>query len=572
MHGTAIPFLFHFPSLSNIEYNVYTSFSPRTTPNHLETKELITDTFYNVSANTVQESAKVYGDMMHEWKRWINWQTWFHRYIDLPGLTYLITTIMTIGIFTLTRDASLVSILLLLPIMLLASFGGWSLGILGSLIAIVLTAPYFDTSSSLVQPPFTPLHWLFLSGCYVAFGVLVGWQSETMRQRRRSKYADFETQLAQATRSVEEYEARLEEMSEGQAFLTRMNEELAFLNVIATTVNSTLDVSEVQAIAIRQIDEMLQIDEAQLYWISATGDSMVLQAAYPLTPEEVLQAPLVHAGEGELGRAIQLQQSLSINNITGNVQLPPSMSEAITSITIIPLRSPLHLSGVLALGRKDGREFTPGDEHLLESAGRVLAVAIENAKLYKQTHDLSLADPLTGLANRRMFNLHLSAEITRAHQTEVPLCLIIFDLDHFKNVNDEHGHLVGDEVLRYFSQRVLQDIRSTDMVCRYGGEEFALIAKSTSLADAAAIAERICRHLENEPMRLENGNSIAVTVSAGVALLHPDGENDDDLIAAADKALYCAKMSGRNRVVIDGDSACPQEKIATPRALSVSSN
>jgi len=226
------------------------------------------------------------------------------------------------------------------------------------------------------------------------------------------------------------------------------------------------------------------------------------------------------------------------------------MSSAAKSIIGVPLSIRSRLLGVLVLGRKSGRSFSEDDEKFLNSVGRVLAVAIENARLFKHAQEMSLADELTGLANRRMFNLQLTSELNQARITGARLCLMIFDLDFFKRINDKFGHLVGDEILHAFAQTVQAELRDTDLFCRFGGEEFALIAPDISVTDAIALANRICQLIAAKPFVLEDGTTHALTVSIGVACLGPGITNDEELIAVADEALYAAKARGRNRVEV----------------------
>jgi len=483
--------------------------------------------------------------------KWRRWRRFIRRQVDIMGLIFLTVAILTVGIFSLTRDSLIVSLLLMLPIALLAAFGGWSAGLMGATVAILLTAPHVGMHASLLNPPLQFDLWTVLSGCYLIFGVLVGIQSASLRQQRKVFVEEIEEKLEHARASAERYEAMLEEMSEGREFLARMNEELAILNTIATAVNSSLDVRQVQHTAMMHIGALLNVDEVQIYWIDDDGKRFELLAARPLSDEQVADARKLSLDEGLLGRLVKSQSAVAIGEATDDLdQRPPTISGEVKSIIAIPLRTRSRLFGALVLGRNSGRSFSEDDEKFLGSVGRVLALAIENARLFKQTQELSLADDLTGLANRRMFNLHLAAEINHARVTGARLCLIMFDLDHFKRVNDAYLHTVGDQVLRWFARMVQEDIRGSDLFCRYGGEEFALIAPDLTAAAAAAVARRICRHIAQTSFTKDDGVKITVTVSAGVACLGDDVTTAEELITAADQALYTAKMLGRNRVEI----------------------
>jgi diguanylate cyclase (GGDEF)-like protein len=154
-------------------------------------------------------------------------------------------------------------------------------------------------------------------------------------------------------------------------------------------------------------------------------------------------------------------------------------------------------------------------------------------------------DDLTGLANRRVLDDHLRREWNACRRRGVPLSVIIVDLDHFKAINDTHGHPAGDDVLCHAAKVLSQSVRSSDFVARYGGEEFVVVAPDCQLSAAAALAERFRSSLAAQPV-CRNGREIAVTASAGVAATDAAGDAPAELLCRADKALYQAKRSGRD--------------------------
>jgi len=157
---------------------------------------------------------------------------------------------------------------------------------------------------------------------------------------------------------------------------------------------------------------------------------------------------------------------------------------------------------------------------------------------------------MTGLHNFRAFQQRLKEEWNRAKRYEIPLSLILFDLDRFKEVNDSRGHLAGDQVLKEFAMLVTGGARANDVAARYGGEEFAIILPHTDAERAMRVAERI-RQAVSEFVFLADSRPLHITVSGGVATYHasPDLKSVDDLVGVADKALYRAKKSGRNRTI-----------------------
>lgn len=166
----------------------------------------------------------------------------------------------------------------------------------------------------------------------------------------------------------------------------------------------------------------------------------------------------------------------------------------------------------------------------------------------------SIHDALTGLHNRRYLDEVLERELVRAQREQYPVSLIMGDLDHFKAVNDRCGHQAGDEVLRAFGLLLRQRARGSDICCRYGGEEFLLVLPGMAEASAVERAEQLCVDMAAMSVSFESC-SMAVTVSFGVSTGPNDGQTGDELIAAADRALYAAKAAGRNRVHVSARSA-----------------
>ena len=181
-----------------------------------------------------------------------------------------------------------------------------------------------------------------------------------------------------------------------------------------------------------------------------------------------------------------------------------------------------------------------------------VVVALQNAHLYQETQRLAITDPLTGLSNYRHFHEQLNLEVQRARRMEYPVGLIIMDLDHFKLVNDRHGHPVGDSVLRQVAEQLRLSLRSTDVVGRLGGEEFAAILPGIGRKEVGIVAEKIRRAVEELPpfqggMTSEIGR---VTLSVGGTSLDPDSVDAELLVSYADQALYEAKRNGRNQVCL----------------------
>ncbi|WP_437884403.1 sensor domain-containing diguanylate cyclase [Pseudomonas sp. LRF_L74] len=179
----------------------------------------------------------------------------------------------------------------------------------------------------------------------------------------------------------------------------------------------------------------------------------------------------------------------------------------------------------------------------------LVLVYLSMRRYHQHIEALATTDTLTELPNRRGFNMLATQALNEAKRDQLPLSALLIDLDHFKVLNDTHGHLAGDEVLRGFAQALQRDLRQSDIICRWGGEEFILLLKGNDAQEARHLAEKIRQSVEKARFAF-NGTQLSITTSIGLSELRPS-DNLDRLIGRADRALYRAKQSGRNRVCED---------------------
>ena len=226
------------------------------------------------------------------------------------------------------------------------------------------------------------------------------------------------------------------------------------------------------------------------------------------------------------------------------------------ALVSVPVRWGEEFLGVLNILAYAPHRYTEVDMDMLNMFAAQAAIAIRNARLYGMVEQLAVTDELTGLFNRRGFFQLGEREFERALRFNRSLAALMFDIDHFKRVNDAHGHPVGDQVLRALADSVRQNTRGIDVAGRYGGEEFVLLLPETPLQEAVQIADRLRQSIADlsVPICPANGDfppvKIHITVSIGVAVALPGIRNLADLLERADHAMYRGKDFGRNRVVV----------------------
>jgi diguanylate cyclase (GGDEF)-like protein len=208
------------------------------------------------------------------------------------------------------------------------------------------------------------------------------------------------------------------------------------------------------------------------------------------------------------------------------------------------------ITGVVAVARR-GRPFTSEERDDLRNLTTQAAVSLANVSLHETAERLAVTDELTGLSNRRRFDVTLEAEVERARRFKQPLALVLLDLDDFKDVNDAHGHQVGDEVLRAVARVLRDSCREVDEPARYGGEELAVVMPNTDLDGAQHLAERIRHGVAGLRVPVPDGaGPLTITTSLGVATMPASAADAASLVEAADDALYRAKRSGKNRTML----------------------
>jgi diguanylate cyclase (GGDEF)-like protein len=343
--------------------------------------------------------------------------------------------------------------------------------------------------------------------------------------------------LMQRVSKVDEQQKRLENLqSEWQATqeslrqLLSQRDQLGLLVqllhhfVLATTRQDIL------LTLLKELPPFLWLDKMEVVVFDAT----TLYGTWDVLSEQISIEEMANQSEGKLPSWAREQLPKSITQTFDFVLVPVITDDAVIAL--------------MRLSRPSKKPFTADELRFLEAVANQTALALERVKLIAFLENLSITDALTGIANRRHFEWRLSEEIERARRYKYPLSALMLDLDHFKQVNDNYGHQIGDIVLQQVAQRLRRILRRTDFLARYGGEEFIVLAPQTPADRALILAERLRQVIAESPIPVADNLQIHITISIGVAVFPNHAQNESELVRAADAALYKAKQMGRNRV------------------------
>ena len=322
----------------------------------------------------------------------------------------------------------------------------------------------------------------------------------------------------------------------------RRAEQLEAINAVARQTTAVLDLDELLTVVCRLLLEWFHSDHVAV--LMAEGEALRVRAHEGrLTPNLALGAQL-EPGIGIAARALGTGRSVIENDVHVVKGYIAGFAETQSELCV-PLIFFGEKLGVLALDSARKNAFEHDDLQPLESVADICAAAIQNASYFDRMKQLAYVDGLTGIHNRRYFEMRIVEELERAGRFQGRMSLIMVDIDNFKRVNDEFGHLLGDEVLRLVANILKQQLRKSDLLCRYGGEEFAIVVPETTGENAVRVAEKLRRQIETHHFP---GVPRSVSISCGVADYPTQGITRDEVVAAADAALYTAKQAGRNRI------------------------
>ena len=339
-----------------------------------------------------------------------------------------------------------------------------------------------------------------------------------------------------------------------------LSDKQLVLNLIETAadIHACHDADTIFALVTRELRRIFRYDRASIAYIDPADGKLRLRdihKEYGLPAGEQLEIPL--SDEHVIGWVILNKSGVCRGDIDEEDTFTTRVHETgLRSDMVVPLLTGGRVLGTLNLGSARPHTFTQSDFDVLRELGRLVAAAVERSNLFEETRCLAAFDALTGLYNHRHFQARLLEEVERSRRYGLACGLLLLDVDHFGVLNSTFGHEVGDSVLASLAQTLKENVRSVDVVSRFGGEEFAILVAETHSEALHVLAERLRTVIESRAHALARDNvAVRTTVSIGGCVQMGSELQRETLLSRAETALYRAKCLGRNRVCLHGPAA-----------------
>ncbi len=337
--------------------------------------------------------------------------------------------------------------------------------------------------------------------------------------------------------------------------------ELAVFHELGKALTSSLDLGQVLRTIMEKIEEFLHPDTWSMLLVDEAKQELYFELAIGKNAQ-TLKDVRITMGQGIAGWVAQNQQAVIVPDVSQDTRFFSRVDEKTNtetrSIVAVPVRFRDHCLGVIELVNCVGFDgFNDRDLALLEALADFAAIALENARHVERIQELTITDDCTSLYNARHLNVILEREISRSHRHGLEFSLVFLDLDHFKAVNDTHGHLQGSKLLAEIGEMVREHCRLIDFAFRYGGDEFVILLPETSKENACLVARRLHRLIRETSWLTSEGLNVHITTSAGVASYPTDAKTKAQLLHLADEAMYLVKNSTRDNVAVAQTSVQP---------------
>ncbi len=333
----------------------------------------------------------------------------------------------------------------------------------------------------------------------------------------------------------------------------RQTQELNIFHDVAKALTSSLDLDSILQTILDKMAEyfrpdtwsLLMVDEAknELYFAIAVG-----------TAAEALKNVRLKIGEGIAGHVAKYGEKLIVPDVNADQRFAKRIDQVTQwetqSIICVPVKSKLRVQGVIQLVNVDLEHFGAEESFFLQALCDYAAIAIENARSVEKIQELTITDDCTGLYNARHLYKTLETEVYRSARFAYEFSVLFIDLDHFKQVNDTHGHLIGSKLLAEIGYLIKAQLRLIDFAFRYGGDEFVVLLPQTGKDSAMVVARRLRDSLRASSFCREEGLNLNVRASMGLATYPHDAKTPHDIIRQADEMMYMVKNSTRDNIGI----------------------
>lgn len=356
-------------------------------------------------------------------------------------------------------------------------------------------------------------------------------------------------------RSTPEPQARLllEENTRLKRELRQKTKELTYFINVGKALTSTLELKKVLRVIMGTAQKMVRCEAWSLLLSDELRDELYIELAKGVNLKS-LKEVRYKMGEGPAGWVAQKETPLLIADFANEARFQRTEfypHTRVKSVLVVPIVSKRKVIGVIQMiNRLDRKPFDETDLHLLLKLVDQAALAIERSSLYQRMSDLATTDDLTHLYNFRFLDQTLDIEIKRGQRYGSFISLIFLDMDHFKLVNDQYGHLMGSQVLVEVAQILRKSLREVDIIARYGGDEFVVVLPETNVETSSRIAHRVRNAIRAHEFLKKEGLSIHLSASFGIAGFPEHAKNKTDLIRLADQAMYKAKVMGRDKIFL----------------------
>jgi diguanylate cyclase (GGDEF)-like protein len=328
---------------------------------------------------------------------------------------------------------------------------------------------------------------------------------------------------------------------------------LAILTDIVKTANSILEPRKVIEAIMAKVQQLIPSEAWSMLMVDEEKQELTFELALGEKAKDV-SSFRVKIGEGVAGWVAQTGKPTIVNDTARDPRFARKFDTKTQfqtrSILCAPLISRGRTIGVVEIINKLGGRFTDSDLEILLTLVEPCAIAIENAILFQKAEQLTITDDLTKLFNSRYLNLYIGREIKRCKRHGIPLSVIFLDLDGFKGVNDQYGHLAGSRTLTEVGGILSEAVRESDILARYGGDEFVVVLPETPAAGALVIAERIRKSIENHKFLQAQGLTARISASFGIASYPDHALTPEGLIQKADQAMYRVKERDKNGIEV----------------------